>query len=245
MGSWGHDAFSNDTAADWAANFSESGHPSALSDLLIRREGDEFREEISLAAAQLVAWLGEYAAGVEVLPEILEESSADSLAAWVERIGTLPKRSLREEALALVRHLLDPEFMSCWFEPELREDELRRLIARLEVLPLCEARPLPTTVGVQVLSYEKQTAERLSFLEGFFTRHGVTPKLFSSDSTDMICGELPDVKEAVDFVLALETHPSSKGRTGSREFASVLDIHGVAAERLKVARKGLEPFLSR
>lgn len=108
MGTWGHDTFDNDTAADWASTFAENGSLQFVEKTLdeVLTIGDDYLDSDfavqGLAAAEVVARLqGRWG---------VRSAYSENADKWVEaNAGLEVPAELTDKALKLIDRVLGPE----------------------------------------------------------------------------------------------------------------------------------------
>jgi hypothetical protein len=136
MGAWGHEAFDNDTAADWASRTAEEGSTESVRDALAAYQGDGADTYViheAVAAAQVVAWMAE-GDSVERTREVGENPYVDDLLPWLVQ-QSRPDRLLIEEARRVMCLATSEAALEGWFDPTARLDAMQALRTRVDALP--------------------------------------------------------------------------------------------------------------
>ncbi len=120
MGAWAEDAFGNDTACDWAGDFSDNPSIGKIEEAInLVIESDEYLES-DLASEALVA--------CEIIARLkgnFGEMSAysESIDAWVKSVNILPSNELILRAQKAIIRILgeDSELSELWDEDGINE----------------------------------------------------------------------------------------------------------------------------
>lgn len=134
MGAWAEDAFGNDTACDWADDFSDNPNIEHISRTInVIANSNEYIDSDdaceALAACELVAGLkGTWGDTI---------SYSDELDQWVKTSGIKPTSNLIEAAEKAIAKILsdDSELLELWDEDGVNEQwhqEMADLLARIK-----------------------------------------------------------------------------------------------------------------